>query len=71
MLLRIPSFTALSMEVPNKSVRGYEFYTDFIFVDRRRFARSYRRWRKRVKCDFYDRRFERMAGFRVPRRGAA
>lgn len=71
MLVRIPYLVFIENGIPQKSIRGYEPHTDFVFVDRRRFARSYRKWRSLYTCDFYVKRFERLAGFRGKRKEAA
>ena len=63
MLLRIPLLIAWDI-VPKGSFRGHELLTDVVYVDRRRFKRSYRKWRKTNPCHFYVKKFERIAQYR-------
>jgi hypothetical protein len=65
MLVRVTYLSVVELGIPKVSIRGYDPFFDYVGVDHRRFARSYRNWRKSAKCDFYNKRSERLARFRA------
>ena len=64
MLVKVSALFCYDAAIPKKSIRRYEPWSDFVYVDHRRFARSYRQWRKSDPCQYYVKNLERLAGYR-------